>query len=179
MPGAGAPFRQKREPPHVCVHTWRDDSGEMAFASASRCCQGTLPWTSPYVLADPVFSKYLSTGGMKAPRSISIGGQARASRSWCVCYTEKAPNACTAEEHKIQETPTIYPIDRQPTQLTDQAPSAIESAARRRITPINSSRARLQHSNNPLSSPSTNRVITRSSQPTQPAAKPRSNTQAG
>ena len=37
----------------------------------------------------------------------------------------------------------------------------------------------LQHSNNAPSSPSPNRVITRSSQPTQPAAKPSRNTQAG
>ena len=44
----------------------------------------------------------------------------------------------TAEEHKRQETPTINPNDRQPTQLTDQAPSTIERAARdsRRITQI-------------------------------------------
>ena len=44
----------------------------------------------------------------------------------------------TAEEHKTQETPTINPNDRQPTQLTDEAPSTIERAAResRRITPI-------------------------------------------
>ena len=42
----------------------------------------------------------------------------------------------TANEHKRQETPTINPIDHQPTQLTDQAPSTIERAAResKRIT---------------------------------------------
>ena len=34
-----------------------------------------------------------------------------------------------AEEHKRQETPTINAIDRQPTNLTDQAPSTIERAA--------------------------------------------------
>ena len=43
----------------------------------------------------------------------------------------------TAEEHKRQETPTINPIDRQPTHLTDQAPSTIERAARETQTPIN------------------------------------------
>ena len=86
----------------------------------------------------------------------------------------------TAEEHKRQETPTINPIDRPPTQLTDQAPSTIERAAReRRNTNQLSRRERLLHSNNLPSSPSPNRVITISSQPTHPAAKPRSNTQAG
>ena len=44
----------------------------------------------------------------------------------------------TVEEHKRQETPTINPNDRQPTQLTDQAPGTIERAAResRHTTPI-------------------------------------------
>ena len=36
----------------------------------------------------------------------------------------------TAEEHKRQETPTINSNDRQPTQVTDQAPGTIERAVR-------------------------------------------------
>ena len=70
----------------------------------------------------------------------------------------------TAEEHKRQEKPTINPIDRsrqlatyiwsgcprQPTQLIDQAPSTIERVARETPnTNQHSSRACLQHSNNP------------------------------
>ena len=43
----------------------------------------------------------------------------------------------TAEEHKRRETPTVNPNDRQPAQLTDQAPGTVERAAEesRRTTP--------------------------------------------
>ena len=37
----------------------------------------------------------------------------------------------TADEHKIQETPTINPIDRQPTHLTDKAPNTNGQPGRR------------------------------------------------
>ena len=47
------------------------------------------------------------------------------------CYTEKAPNAWHRRgTHKRQETPANNLTDRQPTHLTDQAPSTIERAAR-------------------------------------------------
>ena len=48
-----------------------------------------------------------------------------------VYYTGKAPNAWHRRGTlKRQETPTINPTDREPTHLTDQAPSTIERAAR-------------------------------------------------
>ena len=52
-----------------------------------------------------------------------------------VCYTEKASNAWNIKDRK---QPKIYPNDHQPTQHTDQAPGAVERAAResRRLTPI-------------------------------------------
>ena len=47
-----------------------------------------------------------------------------------LCVTRrKLQTPGTAEEHKRQETPTVNPTDRQPTRLTDQAPSTIERAA--------------------------------------------------
>ena len=51
--------------------------------------------------------------------------------SWLLGVTRrKLQTPGTAEEHKRQERPTINPIDRQPTHLTDQAPCTIERAAR-------------------------------------------------
>jgi len=67
-----------------------------------------------------------------------------------MCYTEKAPNAWHAEEHKRQpqETPTINPIDRQQAQLADQAPGTIKRAAQAsHDTNQHSSHERLQHIN--------------------------------
>ena len=44
-----------------------------------------------------------------------------------LCYKEKAQNAWHRRRtHKRQETPTTNPTDRQPTHLTDQAPSTID-----------------------------------------------------
>ena len=50
------------------------------------------------------------------------------------CYTEKAPNAwhcqgSVSQEHQRQETPTISPNDRQPAQVTNQAPGTSKRAA--------------------------------------------------
>ena len=46
------------------------------------------------------------------------------------CVTRRKPQTPgTAEEHQRQETPTISPNDRQPAQLTDQAPGTIYRAA--------------------------------------------------
>ena len=69
----------------------------------------------------------------------------------------------------------------QSTHLTDQAPSTTERTARETHMHIPSHQltqqpCTLQHNHNPPSSPTPDRVITRSFQPTQPAAKPRSNT---
>ena len=65
----------------------------------------------------------------------------------------------------------------QPTNLTDQAPSTTERTARETHKhQITQQPRTLQHNNNPPSAPTPDRVITRSFQPTQPAAKPRSNT---
>ena len=48
----------------------------------------------------------------------------------CGVTRRKLQTPGTAEDHKRQETPTTNPIDRQPTHLTNQAPSTIERAAR-------------------------------------------------
>ena len=82
----------------------------------------------------------------------------------------------TAEEQKIQEAPTVNPNGRQPAPLTDQAPGTIERAAQEstRLTPTSTaavhafSTATTRHHY-----PYPYKVITRSSQPTQPAAKHR------
>ena len=56
----------------------------------------------------------------------------------CGVTRRKLQTPGTAEEHKRQETPTINPNERQPTQFTEQAPGTIERAAResRHTTPI-------------------------------------------
>ena len=62
----------------------------------------------------------------------------------CTCGTRrKLQTPGTAEEHKRQGKPTINPNDRQPTQLTDQAPGTIERAAResRNTAPISTAAA--------------------------------------
>ena len=65
----------------------------------------------------------------------------------------------------------------QPTNLTDQAPSTTERTARETHNhQLTQQPCTLQHNNNPPSAPTPDRIITRSFQPTQPAAKPRSNT---
>ena len=70
----------------------------------------------------------------------------------------------TVEEHKRQETPTISPNDRQPTQLTDQASGGQHYRKRSpgvktHNTNQHGSRARLQHSTHPPSLPKPNWVI--------------------
>ena len=91
------------------------------------------------------------------------------------CYTEKASNAWhrrgTKKDRKhLQSTQSAHS-----THVTDQAPSTTERTAqethqwpRQPCMP--------QHNNNPPSSPTSDRVITISFQPTRHAAKPRSNT---
>ena len=76
--------------------------------------------------------------------------------SSCTCVTRrKLQTPGTAEEHKGQETPTINPNDRQPTQLTDQAPGNIQRAAResRHTTPISTATTRHQYPHATGSSP--------------------------
>ena len=76
----------------------------------------------------------------------------------------------TAEECKrhMHQTSAINPNDRQPAQLTHQAPGTIERASQESkcITPTSTAATR-HHDPHP------NRVITRSSQPTQRPAKHR------
>ena len=78
----------------------------------------------------------------------------------------------TKDKKHLQSTQSA-----QPTNLTDQAPSTTERTAREtHNTKITQQSCTLQHNNNPPSAPTPDRVITRSFQPMQPAAKPRSNT---
>ena len=50
----------------------------------------------------------------------------------------------TADEHQEQETPTISPNNRQPAQLTDQAPDTFERAVQEsgRVTPTSTAKTR-------------------------------------
>ena len=77
-----------------------------------------------------------------------------------------APPRNTKDRKHLQSTQTS--VDRHNSQTKHQALSKGQHN-----TNQDSSRARLQHSNNPPLSPSPNRVTARSSQPTQPAAKDR------
>ena len=85
-----------------------------------------------------------------------------------------APPRNTENRKHLQSTQST--VNRHTSQTKHQALSKGQPG--RRITPTQQP-CTLQHSNNQPSSPAPNRVITRSSQPTQPAVKPRSNTQAG
>ena len=92
------------------------------------------------------------------------------------CYKGKAPNAW--HRRGTQETGNTYKQPKRPSSDTTHRPSTKHyrkgsPGVKTHKTGQHSSRARLQDSNHPPSSPSPNRVITRSSQPTQPAAKRR------
>ena len=89
------------------------------------------------------------------------------------CTRRKLQTPGTAEEHKRKKTSTMKPSDRQPAELTDQAPGTVERAGKTHNTNQHSSRARLHHSDHPPSLSTPNMVITRSSQLMQPAAKHR------
>ena len=97
-----------------------------------------------------------------------------------LCYTEKAQNAW--HRRGPQKTGNTYNQRNRPSTDTPHKPSTKHyrkgspGDAQHQLT---QQPCMLQHNNNPPSLPAPNRVITRSSQPTQPAAKPRSNTQAG
>ena len=79
---------------------------------------------------------------MRGARCKAAEGVEHARPKLCVTR-RKLRTPGTAEEHKRQEIPTIYAIDRQPTHLTDQAPSTTERAAREtHNTNYQSSRAR-------------------------------------
>ena len=115
-------------------------------------------------------------GGPQTPAREPREEGSKGGRESLLCYTKKAPNAW--HRRGTQNTGNTYKQPKRPSTDTTHrpAPNTIERAAResRRITRLqHSSRARLQHSNHPPSSPSHNRVITRSSQPTQPAVKRR------
>ena len=92
------------------------------------------------------------------------------------CYTEKAPNAW--HRRGTQKTGNTY---NQPKRLSTSTPHRRSTGHYRKgssgfkthNTNQHSSRARLQHSIHPPSLPTPKRFITRSSQPTQPAAKHR------
>ena len=93
-----------------------------------------------------------------------------------MCYTKKAPNAWHCRG--TRKTGNTYNQPKRPSTDTTHRPSTKHyrkgsPGVKMHNTNQHSSRARLQHSNHPPSSPSPNRVITRSSQPTQPAAKRR------
>ena len=94
-----------------------------------------------------------------------------------VCVTRrKLQTPGIAEEHKRQETPTINPIG------TTDTPHTPSNKHYRKDSPgdaqhqLTQQPCTRQHNNNPPSSPTPDRVITRCFQSTQPAAKPRSNT---
>ena len=92
-----------------------------------------------------------------------------------VCYTGKAPNAW--HRRGTQKTGNTYNQPNRPSTDTHR-PSTKHyrkgsPGVKTHDTNQNCSRARLQHSNHPPSSPSPNRFITGSSQPSQPAAKRR------
>ena len=91
-----------------------------------------------------------------------------------VCYTEKAPNAW--HRRGTQKTGNTYNQPKRPSTGTTHRPSTRHyrkgsPGVKTHNTNQHSIRARLQHSNHPPSLPTPNRVITRSSQPTQPATK--------
>ena len=116
------------------------------------------------------------------------------------CYTEKAPNAW--HRRGTQKTGNTY---KQPDRPSTDTPHRPSTKHYRKGSPGDAQHlltqqqpCTLQHNNNPpslpanylhlhlhlylhlhLHLPALNRVITRSSQPTQPAAKPRINTQVG
>ena len=91
-----------------------------------------------------------------------------------LCYTEKAPNAW--QRRGTQKTRNTYNQPNRPNRQTSQTKHQALPKVQpgRCITPTQQPCTR-QH-NNPPSAPTPDRVITRSFQPTQPAAKPRSNT---
>ena len=87
------------------------------------------------------------------------------------CYTEKAPNAW--HRRGTPNTGNTYHQPKRPSTGTTHRPRTRHylkgiPGVRKHRTNQHSSRARLNHSNHPPSSPTPNRVITRSSQPTQP-----------
>ena len=91
-----------------------------------------------------------------------------------MCYTEKAPNAWHRQGTK--KTGSTYNQSIQASTGTTHRPRTSHyrkgsPGLEKHKTNQHSSRGRLQHSNHPPSLPAPNRVITRSSQPTQPAAK--------
>ena len=91
-------------------------------------------------------------------------------------YTQKAPIAW--QLRGTQKTGNTYNQPKRPPTDTTHRPSTKHyrkgsPGVKTHNTNQHSSRARLRHSNHPPSSLSPNRVITRSSQPTQPAAKRR------
>ena len=92
------------------------------------------------------------------------------------CYTEKAQNAW--HRRGTQNTGDTYNQPKRPSTDTTHRPSTWHyrkgsPGVKTHNTNQHSCRARLQHRNHPPSVPTRNRVITRSSQPTQPAAKHR------
>ena len=93
-----------------------------------------------------------------------------------MCYIEKVPNAWHRQGR--QKTGNTYNQFKRPSTGTTDRPSTRHDrkgspGVKKRNTNQHSSRARLQHGNHPTTLPTPNRVITRSSQPTQPAAKHR------
>ena len=91
-----------------------------------------------------------------------------------VCYTEKAPNAW--QRRGTKKTRNTYNQPNRPNRQTSQTKyqALPKGQPGRRITTLTQQPCTLQH-NNPPSAPTPDRVITRSVQPTQAAAKPRSN----
>ena len=87
------------------------------------------------------------------------------------CYTEKAPNAW--HRRGTPKTGNTYHQPKRPSTGTTHRPSTRHylkgsPGVKTHNTNQHSSRAGLQHSNYPPSSPTPNSVTTRSSQPTQP-----------
>ena len=81
----------------------------------------------------------------------------------------------TAQEHKRQETPTINPIGPTDTPRRPSTKHYRKESPGDAQQQLTQQPCTIQH-NNPPSAPTPDRVVTGSFQPTQPAAKPRSNT---
>ena len=112
-------------------------------------------------------------GSVDGHESCMIMGDCQSSSGW---YKEKAPNAW--HRRGTQNTGNSYNQPIRPSAGTPHRPGTRHyrkgsPGIKTPTTNQHSSRARLQHTNHPRSSPTSSRVIARSSQPTQPAAKHR------